>query len=494
MTRAEYQTKYGTPPQVSATPVPVQMTHAEYMAKYGGQTTPTPNLLVPVPESLKGSTFGSNLKSFPGQLFNAAKTLLTGNTGEELAAGAGAGQAADNNIAQINQEHTNLQMAIQARNKLNAAGHDTTHADQMIADMVKGGLGKGSTVADVLPHSQDTNTEALGNVATVGGGILGAGTYGKAAAAMKTATLGTPLLKTPTLITAAKDSIQSDLQAHTAAFAERAASKPFDSALSRIVPDYAASTPAQKGKLIGEAVAGAPRVNEGGLIASRSVNPTALEKEAATELSKIPGYSPKATNLDTYTQVQNEIAARGKNLATSLKAEGVLAPKREVVNVVSKAVTAVPQDSLLLQKSDPIINNYLRVVNNAAAQSDGTLAGVLDVRKALDTTFVNARGKLAFDSEKAVALDEVHGAARDALNQYLIDHAQATDVKAALRSQWNLYRARDAILPKAVKEGVSALDRVKQTIRAHPLGAVITSGAAALGADKILKATTGVGL
>jgi hypothetical protein len=122
-------------------------------------------------------------------LFNAAKTLLTGNTGEELAAGAGAGAAAKNNVAQSSQAFDNLQTAIQARNKLAAAGHDTSHADQMIHDLINEGLGSGSNVENVLPHSQDSNAEALGNIATIAGSVLGAGTYGKAAAKMETGAL-----------------------------------------------------------------------------------------------------------------------------------------------------------------------------------------------------------------------------------------------------------------------------------------------------------------
>lgn len=255
-----------------------------------------------------------------------------------------------------------------------------------------------------------------------------------------------------------------------------------DKALERVTPDYNASSATVKQKLQAETIKDAPRINEGGIIKGRTVNATPLEKEAATELRTVPGYSDKLTNLQTENIVRPEIAARGKALTSSIEKENVLVPKKQVLSIVRNAVNEVPENSLLLQKSDPAISNYVRVAKNAAAVNDGTLGGVLKVRKALDTAYANARGKLAYDSDKLSALDEVHTAGRDALTKYLIDNAKNTKVKAALRSQWNLYRALDQIAPKAAREGGSKLQRAVDTAKAHP----IVTGAALVG--------TGIGI
>lgn len=216
---------------------------------------------------------------------------------------------------------------------------------------------------------------------------------------------------------------------------------------------------------VNEAVSGAPRVQEGGVIKGRTVTSTSLEKEAAQELSKVKGYDPKATNLEKHQLIQKEIATRGKALTQSLKNETIAVPRKEIVSTVRNAVNEVPNESLLLQKSDPVIKNYMRVVNNAVAQNDGTLEGVLNVRKQLDAAYSAARGKMAFGSDSSAALDDVHTSARDSLTQYLIDHAKNTDVKSSLRSQWNLYRADDVIAPKSAKEGGNMVTRFA---KAHP--------------------------
>lgn len=258
-------------------------------------------------------------------------------------------------------------------------------------------------------------------------------------------------------------------------------------ALERVTPSYEGASIPAKQKLQGETVGGAPRINEGGFIKGRTINSTPLEKEAAAELEKVPGYSNKLTHLQTENLIRPEIAARGRALTASLAKENVLVPKKQIVNIVRGALSEVPESSLLLQKSDPAIKNYIRVTANAAASNDGTLKGVLNVRKALDAAYSHARGKLAYDSDKLSALDEVHTAGRDALTQYLIDNAKNTDVKAALRGQWNLYRALDVIAPKAAREEGSAIHRVIGAVKKHPV-------VAGIGALEIAKHTIAPGL
>ncbi len=225
-----------------------------------------------------------------------------------------------------------------------------------------------------------------------------------------------------------------------------------NTAIADATPDYENSTPTQRQKLL-------DRVQEGGTLKGRTVKSNAFETEAGQEVSKIPEYNPSATKLEKFKVVKNEIGNRGKALSSSLEKENILVPKKEVVSTVRNAINQVPEDSLLLQKSDPVIKNYIRVLNNAADLSTGTLKGVLELRKKLDAIYENARGKAAFGSDKVAALDEVHTAARDSLTQYLIDHAKNTDVKAALRSQFNLYRALDQLQLAAERESGTSIGR-----------------------------------
>lgn len=256
---------------------------------------------------------------------------------------------------------------------------------------------------------------------------------------------------------------------------------PIDTAVQDATPNYEASTPTQKGKLL-------DRTQEGGILKGRTVKPNALEIEAGTELSKVPGYNPNSTKLAKFQVAKTENIKRGQALEASLKTEKVVVPKREIVSTVKKVINDVPNYSLLLAKSDPVIINYMRVLENAVNKVDGTLSGVLKLRKLLDDTYENARGKQAYGSDKISALDDVHKPARDALTQYLISHAKNTDVKASLRSQWNLYRAMDELQSAAEKESGSIIGRFRQNNpvlnRAAELGIQATGLGAGLGLTK----------
>lgn len=237
------------------------------------------------------------------------------------------------------------------------------------------------------------------------------------------------------------------------------------------------TTPTYNKNLIGEppvkGTAGEtmPRVSEAKGLKTRTVNSTQSEIEAGKELSKVEGYKPKDTALNKYNLAQDTIGKKGQALETSLKNEKILRPPKEVAKVVKTAVNGASQDSLLLQKTDPIVKNYIRVTERAIAQNDGTLSGELGVRKALDQAYEDAGGK--YGNNKG--LDQIHRAARNALNDDLEAHAQSTEVKQALKEQSNLYRASDVLKDKAVSEGGSKLE---QFIKKHP---VVTKSVKAAG-------------
>jgi hypothetical protein len=215
-----------------------------------------------------------------------------------------------------------------------------------------------------------------------------------------------------------------------------------------------------------------PRIQEGkGVTGGRTVTSTETEIAAGKELVQVPGYAQAKTALEKYNTVEPAIAAEAKALRASLKEEKILRPPQEVLKVIKDAVGTASKDSLLLQKSDPIVKNYLRVAERAIAQSDGTLDGELSVRQILDNAYEDAGGK--YSNNKG--LDQIHRAARDALTTDVESKSVSTEVKASLRKQTNLYRAADVLLDKAKAEGGSKLE---QTMKAHPTATKVVTGAA----------------
>ncbi len=223
------------------------------------------------------------------------------------------------------------------------------------------------------------------------------------------------------------------------------------------------TTPSYNKKMIGEPPVKLsdgttmPRVNEGGIIKGRTINPTQAEIDANAELVKTPSYKPNATKLEKYNAVQGEIPKIGQSLDISLKNEGVLRPPKEIMKVVRDAVTEASQNSLLLQKTDPIVTNYLRVAERAINQSDGTLAGEWDVRKILDQAYEDAGGK--YGNNKG--LDQIHRASRNAILTDMASKAKNTAVKASMKKMTNLYNASDVLQDEARLEGGSSWERLQ---------------------------------
>lgn len=212
-------------------------------------------------------------------------------------------------------------------------------------------------------------------------------------------------------------------------------------------------TPAYSPKIIGES---GIKVQEGGIVKGRTVVSSKINKEAGTELANTKSYDPNATNLDKYNAVtEKEIPSIGKTLDTSLENEHILRPPKEIMSVVKKAVTEASQNSLLLQKTDPIVVNYLRVADRAISKSDGTLAGEWKVRKILDQAYEDAGGK--YGNNKG--LDQIHRASRNALLEDMESKAVTTEVKASMKQMTNLYNASDTLLDKAKAEGGSSWER-----------------------------------
>lgn len=272
---------------------------------------------------------------------------------------------------------------------------------------------------------------------------------------------------------AVKDAATSALKGDPAAQAAQQAAKDAATkqantaaAIKDATPDYESMNPTQKAKLRTQsAVNGVPRVQEGGTVKGRTVTPTKSEIAAGTELSNVKGYSPSMTNLEKSNLIQSEITNQAKTVRAGLAKEGIAVPPKEVLGVVTRAINKIPDTSLLVSKADPVIKNYTRVVRNAITKAPGTMEGMLDVRQALDQAYNNARGGLAYNSDKLASIDEIHKAGRDALNNYITDKAKNTPYEASMKTQTNLYRALDEVGRRADREAGSSVGRFVQQ---HP--------------------------
>lgn len=251
------------------------------------------------------------------------------------------------------------------------------------------------------------------------------------------------------------DDLASGAKALTTQTPEEIASQRLAGALQDVTPRFEMLSTTQKGKVLG-------RTKEGGLLSGRKVTPNKLEEASARALSSLDEYNPLETSLSKYQLVDRKIAEEAEALKTALKGEKIIIPKKEISSNISKSIKEVVKDSLTFQKTDPIVQNYTKVLTTALRKSDGTISGILDVRKKMDSAYKNSRGKLAFGSEKISSLDEIHSASRDALNQLLFKYAKNTDVQKSLKFQSDLFRALDNLRFVAEREAGTSIGRLMQ--------------------------------
>ena len=242
------------------------------------------------------------------------------------------------------------------------------------------------------------------------------------------------------------------------------------SAIEDATPDYSSKVISKEAPIIqnpdGTLV---PRVteSEGILGGERTVNPDESDISAGTALANLKTYDPGATNLENLNNAAIENIGKARALQTALDNEGIVRPPKEVYAGVRTAVEDAADKSVLLQKTDAAVVNYLRTAQRLIEQNKGDLGGEMMVRKGLDSAYEDAGGKYANNKP----LDQIHAAARNFLNKDIADHAQTTEVKASLEEQTNLYRAMDVLRDKAISEGENNWERfVKRNPKLAQMG------------------------
>lgn len=279
--------------------------------------TPTPS------EPFSANTDASRLKSIPSTLFDAMKSFMTGNAGEEIASGIGAGQAAQNEQNISDTQSKNLDMAIKARNALKAQGKDTSSADAMIQSEITNSPAKAANPLAVNPAGNDTNLQGLGNAAAIAGNVLGFGTYGAAkTAAMQTGELaakgGVPAIVggAETAVNAAKTAANATANVAKTVAPKAVLNSGARETLGQLAnPEAKAFVPVAKGGL-GQTFSDVVSATQKGIDSFVSTSKAALQavkQQIPTDIKVEPSKIATAVNDGILKSVQSNAAYHGIN-------------------------------------------------------------------------------------------------------------------------------------------------------------------------------------
>lgn len=254
-------------------------------------------------------------------LRGTGRTLFSGQigTGETLGQSFAAGSVADSLTAAAQSSADIKVSLLKEIKKREAAGRDATKLKQLYNEAA---AQKIPTMEDIIPATQKTNKQALGEVALVGLDALTAGTYGKAATGMATGKLAQSASTLPTAVQAIRRTASTPSGLFTAKGASRvaaggAAGYAYDVAGGFASGEREPFTPGL-GTLIG---AGIPALSEGAKSVSNVFDPKVkaqrLVDARKAELDKLDA-------LQTLKKATEKGRERGIDVKRILAEEDVL--------------------------------------------------------------------------------------------------------------------------------------------------------------------------
>lgn len=235
------------------------------------------------------------------------------------------------------------------------------------------------------------------------------------------------------------------------------------------------------------------------------------QQEAIQHLADIKGYNPKNLYIDNANIVYNEIGKEAQSLKNSLVKENVSlsVPERIEVpetkdsfGVTLKGEPIVhPETNLFHSVLDDEINKLSSIetlsgnARTTATKVAGkmkefvdknppTTAGLLQARIDFDKWVRQSRvGQKAIEPDFENGLSAATRTVRQATNDFIAANTKSANVKASLKKQSALFRAKDALEEKAAKQEFTRGARAKKVVtKALTTKAAATAAISAAGA------------
>lgn len=244
--------------------------------------------------------------------------------------------------------------------------------------------------------------------------------------------------------------------------------------------DNMITPPTEKGK-VGLTAIKSGKVSEGeGLLGKRDFS-KALPNydEVKASVAQVPGISPKNTNLENLNAIHENIVSTAENLKGQLGAETSSFTPKEFNKYMNGIKTDLAENPTIVGDAEKTAGKIVDKFNSLVTKNGYTPEGLLNARQELDAWMGSQKPNI-FDPKAESAVSTAMRAIRQGGNKFLIDLAPNVEVKGLLAHQTNLYDAIDILGPKAQKEGASYISRLVGAVKAHPIGAAVTSGAGGL--------------
>lgn len=206
------------------------------------------------------------------------------------------------------------------------------------------------------------------------------------------------------------------------------------------------------------------RTTESGILRKKVVAPSRAQAEVSSEVQRIAGVSSAKTlqgNLNSIVEVRTKLA---ENLKSSLESAGVPITREESIGALDAARASLAGEATVTGSAattgERLIDNATKFIK----ANPETSAGLLQARKDFDTFLKAQKRNVLGDAPLENALTIAAASVRDSMNQLIIRKNPSAGVRASLDRQSRLFRAEEALGPKAADEASNIVARFLQNV------------------------------
>lgn len=253
-----------------------------------------------------------------------------------------------------------------------------------------------------------------------------------------------------------------------------------------------------------EVVTGNRSISPSGIIKEQTLSPSQrainVGSRLSSDISLTDGSVNKAISLGKDNVKNLDILKTNLNetedqLVKALKEHpDVKLDKESLQASLSDIKKNAPREFRAIKDNTAVYDDVIDFAKETIDHAEDSITGGRDARSAFDAA-AKEQFPSAFNESGVIDIKTPAGraikAARDTINEHLYNVApNGSDLKALIGREADIFNATDSVAQKAALEhGKSNIIKIKDTIKKHPVLSAVTT----VGADKIIKKTTGIG-
>ena len=206
------------------------------------------------------------------------------------------------------------------------------------------------------------------------------------------------------------------------------------------------------------------RLNEGGILQQRSLNPTRFEENMADALARVPGFDHNQTMRHNAQSAHQHIGTLARELDSELARTQIAFPRQEHMAYIRNNMQPFLDRPVLRGNPRGAAEEMIEEYGKILAQHPSTAVGAMQARREFDQWFKGWAPKGLEADRTANVVNQTAQELRMLSNDFIAGKTPSVPVKELLQEQALLFNAIDNMRPKVAREAGSTLDRISDNI------------------------------